>query len=85
MDLVRRGSYTDTCHCPETSRDANGSADIIDKVISNVAGFTPMLYSAKTQQERANSLCLFADIGFILFMRGSEETWTTGLWSESFI
>lgn len=38
MDLVRRGSYTDTCHCPETSRDANGSADIIDKVISNVAG-----------------------------------------------
>jgi len=40
MNLVRRGSYTETCHCPETSRDANGSADIIDKVFSNVAGTT---------------------------------------------
>lgn len=67
MDLVRRGYFLEICHCPETSRDANGSADIIDKVLSNVAGESLCFKVLKPNRNGLIPLCLFGHRVFILF------------------
>jgi len=62
----------ETGHCPETSRDANGYNRYYRiKVLPNVAGLSPTLYSVKAQQvKQVYLLCLSLAVkGFFVLFR----------------